>query len=92
MKQNANPPPRTSKAGVEALRSAIVKAVDEGAQTDALVLRLSRRDESNLRRDPSVGEDEISFADGVMRFLGVRVENAPDGLSLLAHAAEADDG
>lgn len=88
MKQNSKPQPQTSRAGVEALRSAIAKAVDEGAALDTLVLRLSRRNESNLRRDSSVAEEEISFVGGVMRFLGVRVENAPDGLSTLVHVAE----
>lgn len=54
-------------------RQAIVKAQAEGAGADDLILRLTLRDESELKRDPTVKVDEISFAGGVMRFLGVKV-------------------
>ncbi|WP_187449201.1 hypothetical protein [Caulobacter sp. 17J80-11] len=54
-------------------RHAIVTAEAEGLRTDALTLRLTLRDESELKRDPAVKVEEISFAGGVMRFLGVKV-------------------
>lgn len=48
-------------------------ALDEGIETGALLLRLSRRDMALLKRSPDVAVAEIRFADDAMHFLGVRV-------------------
>jgi hypothetical protein len=63
-------PPRPK---IPEFRAAIAQAVADGIDRDTLVLRLTLRDESDLRRNPSVAVEEISYADGAMRFLGVRV-------------------
>lgn len=55
-------------------RAAIAAADRDGADREALLLRVTHRDASLLKLSPSVALDEISFADGQMRFLGVRVE------------------
>ena len=38
-----------------------------------MTLRLTLTDASQIKRDPSVPVDDISFIDGEMRFLGVKV-------------------
>src|SRR3569623_156902 len=63
-------PPRPK---IPEFRAAIAQAVADGIDRDTLVLRLTLRDESDLRRNPSVAVEEISYADGAMRYLGVRV-------------------
>ena len=49
---------------------------------DTMLLRLTFRDESLIKRSPEVGLDEVSFIDGEMRFVGVRVKvgNIPQSL------------
>lgn len=54
-------------------RHAIAQAQADGLGVDDLTLRLTLRDKSDLTRDPAVKVEEISFAGGEMRFLGVRV-------------------
>ncbi len=54
-------------------RASIAQAELYGIAREDLILRLTLRDESELKRDPSVATDEISFAGGRMRFLGVTV-------------------
>ena len=39
-----------------------------------MLLRLTFGDVSQLKRDTSLAVEDISFAGGVMRFLGVRIE------------------
>lgn len=63
---------RDSPANV--FRKEIEKAEAEGVSRDQLVLQLTNSDVSHLKRDASLAVTDISFADGVMRFLGVRVE------------------
>jgi hypothetical protein len=64
-------PPRAP--GIAELRSAIDKAETEGIARGDMLLRLTFRDEAMLKRSSTVGVDEVSFADGEMRFVGVRV-------------------
>lgn len=45
----------------------------DGIPPSNLLLQLTRRDASNLKRDRSIAVTDISFADGEMRYLGVRV-------------------
>jgi len=71
------------------LRSAIDKAETQGIGRGDMLLHLTLRDESVIKRSRSVGVDEISFADGEMRFVGVRVVVTTDAMSSLEAPAEA---
>jgi hypothetical protein len=55
-------------------RQQIEAALDSGAEHESLTLRLTCLDASYLKRDQNLAIADISFAGGVMRFLGVRVE------------------
>nr|QQZ48859.1 hypothetical protein JKL49_16320 [Phenylobacterium glaciei] len=59
---------------IEDLRAAVAKAEADGVSRDTMLLRLTFRDESLIKRSPEVGLDEVSFIDGEMRFVGVRVK------------------
>ncbi|HEY8617681.1 hypothetical protein [Phenylobacterium sp.] len=65
-------PTRASIA--ERFRREIEVALAEGTSPDQLKLRLTLGDLNRLRRDPSVSVADIGFAEGVMRFLGVEVQ------------------
>jgi hypothetical protein len=68
------PPPVLPPSPPGALfRAAIEKAVADGISPSGLLLQLTRRDASKLKRDRSIAIADISFADGEMRYLGVRV-------------------
>ena len=71
------------------LRSAIDKAETQGIDRGDILLHLTLRNESVIKRSRSVGIDEISFADGQMRFVGVRVVVTSDAMSSLEAPAEA---
>ncbi|HZC15556.1 MAG TPA: hypothetical protein VE309_02235 [Caulobacteraceae bacterium] len=71
------------------LRSAIDKAETQGIARDDMLLHLTLRDESMIKRSRSVGVDEVSFADGQMRFVGVKVVAASGGTSSLEAPAVA---
>jgi len=64
------PPSAPSAVG---FRLWIEGAVNDGFQRDAMALRLTLRDAAALRRDPSLPIEDISYAGGVMRYLGVEV-------------------
>ena len=53
------------------------------------MLRLTLRDANLLTRDPLTPVADIQFADGVMRFLGVRVERGGVTVSALESGAAA---
>jgi hypothetical protein len=57
-----------------AFRKQIDAAKAGGASPEDMRLRLTLGDVSKLKRDPAVALADISFKDGVMRFLGVRVD------------------
>jgi hypothetical protein len=63
----------------ETFRKAIEKATEEGYGLDDMLLRLTHGDASELKRDKTLAVTDISFAGGVMRFLGVKV--APGGIT-----------
>jgi hypothetical protein len=69
-----DPRPRPRRAS-EDFRAAIAKAQAEGVSKDDMILRVTLDDANELKRDPAVGVDEISFQGG-MRFLGVKVIGA----------------
>ncbi len=71
-------------------RREIETALANGSTPDDLVLRLTLRDANLLTRDPLTPVADIQFADGVMRFLGVRVERGGVTVSALASAAAAE--
>jgi hypothetical protein len=55
-------------------RSQIEAAVAEGVSPEDMTLRLTLRDTHLMSRDPATPVADISYAGGVMRFLGVKVE------------------
>lgn len=67
-------PSNTKRDRIKRLRSLILAAEQEGVAPGDLVLRLTLGDVYELKRDRSVAIEEISFVGGVMRFLGVQVE------------------
>jgi hypothetical protein len=66
-------PPPCSRPAV-LFRTQIERAEAVGAKRQAMTLRLTHGDVSQLKRDRGLAVEDISFADGVMRFLGVKVE------------------
>jgi len=69
-------PQRTARRGsaADVARHAIEQAEQEGVERAQMILRLTLRDASEIKRDPKLATTDISFAGGAMRFLGVRVE------------------
>ncbi|WP_304168471.1 hypothetical protein [Phenylobacterium aquaticum] len=65
--------PKTARQAIISLRKEIEAARAEGVNLEAFVVRLTPRDDSALKRDPEIPVTDISFANGEMRFLGVRV-------------------
>lgn len=55
------------------LRRVIDEALAEGAAPQDLVLELTHADASSLKRDRTLAVEDISFAGGTMRFLGIKV-------------------
>ena len=66
-------------------RGEIEKAEAAGAAREDMVLRLTRGDASKLKRDPGLAVADISFFEGAMRFLGVKVEEGGVPESVLQH-------
>jgi len=66
--------PAARKSPAVRFRAEIEQAVADGFACEDMRLRLTLGDASLLKRDPSLAVSEISFADGSMRFLGVRIE------------------
>jgi hypothetical protein len=75
------PPPPASPAA--RFRTEIEKAAAEGVARDEMTLHLTYSDVTRLKRDAQVPLPDITFADGVMRFLGVRVEQGGVAASAL---------
>lgn len=65
------------------IRSAIDRAETQGIARGDMLLHLTFRDEALIKRSRAVGVDEVSFVDGQMRFVGVKVVVASGGLSNL---------
>ena len=66
-------PPRRVAPAVR-FREQIERAEAGGLAREEMTLRLTHGDASLLKRDRALAVSDISFADGAMRFLGVRVE------------------
>ncbi|MCR5872897.1 hypothetical protein LRS10_01005 [Phenylobacterium sp. J426] len=83
------PPPRSAVrrlSPADRLRGQIEAAEAEGALRADMVLRLTRSDVDHLKRDTSLAVTDISFAAGVMRFLGVKIEQGGVAESVLEQA------
>lgn len=71
------PPPRRLPLQrgslIETFRRAIEQAEQEGIKRDAMTLRLTLRDTTLIRRDSTIPVQDISFVDGEMSVLKVKV-------------------
>lgn len=65
--------PATSRQTISSLTLELEKALADGVDKDAMVLRLTARDDSALKRHPGVAISDIDFRNGEMHYLGVRV-------------------
>lgn len=65
--------PVSSGQSIMSLRSEIEQALADGADLKTLVLHLTARDDSALKRHPSVAVSDIDFRNGEMHYLGVKV-------------------
>lgn len=81
------PLPRPSAPPGGRFRAEIQAALAEGVGAEDMLLRLTLRDAHLLVRDPEVPLADISYAEGVMRFLGVRVEKGGVPASTLDRGA-----
>ncbi|MBL8552633.1 MAG: hypothetical protein JNL41_00035 [Phenylobacterium sp.] len=79
-------PPRRKPPGPR-FRTEIEAAEAEGVARENMVLRLTLADVTQLKRDRELPVTDISFADGVMRYLGVRVEQGGVAESVLDRGA-----
>ncbi len=73
----------------EIFRAAIDKGLEEGFGRDDMLLRLTFGDTSELKRDPNLALEDISFTGGVMRFLGVKAPRGGTPGSRLDWGADA---
>jgi len=71
---NAPKPARRRGTAAEEARMAIEQADADGVARDAMTLRMTLRDASELKRDPKVPMADISYGEGGMRYLGVAVD------------------
>ena len=67
-------------------RGEIEKADAKGVARDEMTLHLTLSDVSHLKRDRSLAVSDISFDDGGMRYLGVRIVQGGVAESALLHA------
>lgn len=70
-------------------RQRIADALAGGATAGDMTLRLTLGDASRLRRDTTVPLDAISYVDGEMRFMGVKVIEGGVDTSALERPSEA---
>jgi hypothetical protein len=66
-------------------RTEIEKAESQGVAREDMTLHLTLNDVNQLRRDQSLPVADLSFAGGVMRYLGVKVEQGGVPESMLNH-------
>jgi hypothetical protein len=67
--------PRPAGPPAQRFRTQIDAAIADGIDLSDMTLRLTLTDLTKLKRDRSVPTADISFRDGVMRYLGVKVEH-----------------
>ncbi|MES2036098.1 MAG: hypothetical protein V4466_18170 [Pseudomonadota bacterium] len=86
MTKKKQPPSLPASPTIAQLRDAIAQAQGEGIRAKDMVLHLTLRDESRIKRSRDVAMDEVSFNDGEMRFLGIRVITGDVTVSALDRA------
>jgi len=88
----AKPPPAKPMLGSpdKRFRGQIEAAVAEGVAVEDMTLRLTLRDASLLARDRNTPVADITYSEGVMRFLGVRVEQGGIDVSKLDRGVTAE--
>ena len=82
-------PPALKPATEADFRKAIDKAAEDGVARQDMVLHLTLRDEAHLKMNRSLPVEDISFAGGEMRFLGVRVVKGGVAVSKLELPGDA---
>jgi hypothetical protein len=78
--------PAKRRAPAIIFRREIEAAIAAGATAETLMLKLTVADASLLKRDPTLALTDISFTGGLMRFLGVPVEQGSVSVSELVTA------
>jgi hypothetical protein len=71
---HAQKPARRRGSAAEEARLAIDEAEADGVSRDAMTLRMTLRDVSELKRDSKVPMADISYGPDGMRYLGVAVD------------------
>ena len=66
-------PSRRRGSAAEEMKLLIDQADADGVARKMMVLRMTLRDVSELKRDPKVAMEDIAYKDGQMRYLGVPV-------------------
>jgi hypothetical protein len=81
---------RASRRASAALhfRAEIEKAEAAGVPREDMSLHLTLGDVNQLKRDRSLPVTDISFADGTMRYLGVKIVQGGVSVSVLHQAAD----
>ena len=79
MSSSSEKPARRRGSAAEEARMAIEAAEGAGVSREAMTLRMTLRDASELKRDPKVATADISFGPDGMRYLGVAVD--PGGVT-----------
>ncbi len=74
-------------APAERFRREIEAAVAGGADPGSMTLRMTLVDGNRLRRDRAIPVADLSFQGGVMRYLGVKVEEGGIDASTLDTAS-----
>ena len=87
MAKPPRPPPAPERPG-DHFRREIEAAKAEGVAPDDMTLRLTLGDVHKIKRDRGIAVDDISFAGGVMRYLGVKIEQGGVDASALDIRAE----
>ena len=82
--------PGGQKSRPAEFRRAIERAEADGASKAEMVLHLTLSDTADLKRDRTIPVEDISFHDGVMSFLGVKV--ATGGVTASGLETGAQDG
>jgi hypothetical protein len=76
-------PPAPPEAPGNHFRKQIEAAKAEGVAPEDMTLRLTLGDVHKIKRDPGIAVADISFAGGVMRYLGVKIEQGGVAASAL---------
>lgn len=82
----ASNPPRRGPPGAHFKRQ-IEAAEADGVARGSMTLKLSLNDVAALKRDRTLPVADLTFADGEMRYLGVRVEQGGVPESVLDRGA-----